>query len=101
MPGVTLNYNCSVGKFNIINTNSSIDHDCVLKDFISIGPGANLAGNVKILAYHQLWLVIIRENIKVDERVVIGGSSFVNKNCEKIVYTLEFQLKKLGQIKKN
>ena len=54
MPGVTLNYNCSVGKFNIINTNSSIDHDCVLKDFISIGPGANLAGNVKIFSVSSL-----------------------------------------------
>ena len=28
----------------------------------------------------------VRENIKVDERVVIGGSSFVNKNCEKLLY---------------
>ena len=39
---------CSVGKHCILNTMSSIDHDCVLEDFVHISPNAVLCGNVKV-----------------------------------------------------
>ena len=48
--------------------------------------------------YHQLGLVIVK-NIKVDERVVIGGSSFatkLRKNC----LCFGVPIKKIRQIKK-
>lgn len=34
-----------IGKAAIINTSASVDHDCILDDFVHISPGANLAGN--------------------------------------------------------
>ncbi|MBW8051075.1 MAG: acetyltransferase [Cytophagales bacterium] len=39
---------CSVGKHCILNTMSSIDHDCVLEDFVHISPNAVLCGNAKV-----------------------------------------------------
>ena len=39
---------CSVGKHCILNTMSSIDHDCVLEDFVHISPNAVLCGKVKV-----------------------------------------------------
>ena len=36
MAGVTINSDVKIGKHCIINTNASIDHDCVLEDFVHI-----------------------------------------------------------------
>jgi len=36
------------GAHTIINTGASVDHDCVLGDFVHIAPGAHLAGAVRI-----------------------------------------------------
>ena len=37
-----------IGKHGIINTASSVDHDCVLGDFVHIAPNATLCGGVQI-----------------------------------------------------
>ena len=39
MPNVTVGPNTKVGKFCILNTHSSLDHDCLMDDFSSIAPG--------------------------------------------------------------
>jgi acetyltransferase-like isoleucine patch superfamily enzyme len=46
MSGVSINSAVSIGKHCIINTNSSIDHDCVIEDFVHISPNAALGGSV-------------------------------------------------------
>ncbi|HEY9362316.1 MAG TPA: acetyltransferase [Chitinophagaceae bacterium] len=48
MGGVTINVNTYVGKHCIVNTNASIDHDCVLDDFVHISPNVALCGNVHV-----------------------------------------------------
>jgi acetyltransferase EpsM len=48
MPGVTINAAVRIGKHCIINTNASIDHDCVIEDFVHISPNVALAGNVYV-----------------------------------------------------
>ena len=48
MAGVVINVGTVIGKHNILNTNCSVDHDCVLGDFVHIAPNAALAGNVRI-----------------------------------------------------
>ncbi len=37
-----------IGHHVIINTNASVDHDCVQEDFVHISPQAGLAGNVSV-----------------------------------------------------
>lgn len=44
----TVQIDSSIGEHTIINTNASIDHDCVIGDFVHIAPGVNLAGNVTV-----------------------------------------------------
>jgi len=48
MAGVCVNSSARIGKHCILNTLCSIDHECVLEDFVHISPGAALAGNVKV-----------------------------------------------------
>ncbi|MBX6311477.1 MAG: acetyltransferase [Isosphaeraceae bacterium] len=46
--GVILQPEVTVGRHAILNTASSVDHDCLVGDFTHIAPGARLAGNVRI-----------------------------------------------------
>src|SRR3546814_906017 len=46
MAGVSINSEAEIGAHVILNTNSSIDHDCILEDFVHISPNAALAGDV-------------------------------------------------------
>lgn len=38
----------SVGAHVIVNTGATVDHDCMIDDFVHVAPGTNLAGGVKI-----------------------------------------------------
>ena len=77
-----------IGNGVIINTSSSVDHDCYLKDFCSLAPGVNIGGNVVI--GKRTFLSIgakVMHGIKIGNDNVVGGSSFVNKN---IIFAMLF-----------
>jgi len=48
MAGVRVNADTQIGKHCIVNTCASIDHDCVLEDFVHISPNATLSGDVRV-----------------------------------------------------
>ena len=55
----------TLGEHTIINTGATVDHDCVIGDFVHIAPGAHLAGNVH-----------------VDEGALLGIGSCVIPGCK-------------------
>jgi sugar O-acyltransferase (sialic acid O-acetyltransferase NeuD family) len=78
MAGAVVNSNASVGSFCIINTRASIDHDCQLEDFASIGPGATLAGNVRVGAHSAICLqACVTEGVSIGSHTVVGAGSVV------------------------
>ena len=46
--GVVLQPDTRIGAHCIVNTSASIDHDCVLGDYVHVAPGTRLAGNVTL-----------------------------------------------------
>ena len=64
MANAVINPGARVGKGVIINTASSVDHDCMVSDFSHIAVGAHLAGTVSI-----------------GESVTIGAGAVVINNC--------------------
>ena len=44
--GVVVNADAKIGRFCILNTGCSVDHDCLLEDGVQVCPGARLAGGV-------------------------------------------------------
>jgi len=40
MPGAIINSGTVIGKHVILNTNSCVDHDCVLEDYVHVSPEA-------------------------------------------------------------
>ncbi len=48
MAGVIINPNVEIGKHCILNTAATIDHDCIIEDFVHISPNVSLAGGVYV-----------------------------------------------------
>ena len=70
-----------IGKACIINTAASVDHECVLGDGVSIGPGVRLAGLVKVGNFSDINTgAMIFPKLIIGENVTIGAGSVVTKN---------------------
>jgi sugar O-acyltransferase (sialic acid O-acetyltransferase NeuD family) len=62
-----------VGAFCIINTGSSIDHDCTMHDFASIAPGVFMGGLVQIGECSAIGVgASISDRISIGSHAVVG-----------------------------
>lgn len=72
-----------LGSHIIVNTTSSVDHDCILEDFSSIAPGAVLGGNVQVGKFSAVSLgANVIHNKKIGQSSVIGAGSLVLSDIE-------------------
>ena len=77
----SLTTNIKLGNFVHINLNSTIDHDTVIEDFVTISPGVNISGNVLLqeLSYLGTNCAIIEKRI-IGKDVVVGASAVIVKD---------------------
>ena len=81
MPNAFVGPNSQVGRFCIINSKASIDHDCTMQDFSSIAPAVTTGGAVKIGERSFVGIgTIIKDRIVIGNDTVIGACSYVNNN---------------------
>ena len=62
----------------IINTASSVDHDCMIKDYVHISPGVHIAGTVKV--GENTWIgtgTSVINNISIADDCIIGAGTVV------------------------
>ena len=101
IPGSVINNGTKIGKHCIINTRSSVGHDCFFSDFSSCGPGSTIGGGCRIGKCSYIGIgSTINHKIKIKENTVIGAHSFVNKNCEKNSLYFGVPAKKIKRKKK-
>ncbi|WP_222535571.1 acetyltransferase [Pedobacter polysacchareus] len=81
MAGVSINAGVFIGKHVIVNTNSSIDHDCKIHDFAHISPNAALAGNVTIGEGTHIGIgSAVIQGLTIGKWAVIGAGSVIISN---------------------
>ena len=81
MAKAVINPFVKVGEACIVNTGSTIDHDCVLEHAVHVCPGANLAGGVEVGS--ESWVGIgacVRQYLKIGSGVKIGAGAAVVKD---------------------
>lgn len=85
--GARLTNQITTGNFGIYYLNCTVAHDCVVEDFVTICPGANLSGNVKLEEGTYLGAnscVIqgksITEKMTIGRYVTVGAGAVVTKN---------------------
>lgn len=79
--GVIVQSDARIGRFCLLNTAASIDHDNSVDDFVSIAPGVRTAGYVTIEdgAFVGLGAVIIN-GVTVGAGATIGAGAVVTRN---------------------
>ena len=83
MPLSNIGPNTHVGRFCIINSSSSIDHDCKIDEFSSIGPGVISGGTVDIGKRSAISIgAVIKHGVNIGDDAVIGANSYVNRSIE-------------------
>lgn len=78
MAGTVINSGTNIGKGCIINTCSSVDHDCLIGDFVHVSVGSHICGTVCIEA--ETWIgagVIVSNNINIFRDCIIGAGAVV------------------------
>ena len=84
MAGAVINTGSRIGKGTIVNTCSSVDHDCIIDSFSHISVGAHLCGNVRI--GQDCWIgagSTIINNISIIDSTIIGAGAVVIDNIIK------------------
>lgn len=79
--GAIIQRGATIGRHVIVNTSSSIDHDCVVKDYVHISPGVTLCGAVEVGEGTHIGAgAIVIPNIKIGKWCVIGAGAVVVSN---------------------
>jgi sugar O-acyltransferase (sialic acid O-acetyltransferase NeuD family) len=75
-----------IGDFCIVNTHSSIDHDCVMHEFSSVAPGVSTGGLVEIGECSAIGVgVSISDRISIGRHTVVGTGAVVVRDIPDLV----------------
>jgi acetyltransferase-like isoleucine patch superfamily enzyme len=78
MAGAVINPSCTIGRFCIVNTKASLDHDSVMDDFSSLAPGVTVGGNCRIGTHSAIGIgAVLRHGITIGDHTVVGAGSLV------------------------
>ncbi len=81
MAGTIVSPCCSIGRFCILNTKSSIAHESSMEDFSSLAPGVTTGGNCRIGAFSAICIgVVLVQDVQIGEHTVVGAGSTVLQN---------------------
>lgn len=76
--GAIVQRNTIIGEHVILNTASSIDHDCILNDFVHISPGARLGGGVSIGEGTHIGInASVIPNLNIGKWCIIGAGAVI------------------------
>jgi sugar O-acyltransferase (sialic acid O-acetyltransferase NeuD family) len=79
--GVVLTCNIKIGKHAHLNLHTTIGHDCIMGDFFTTAPGANISGSCHFgdCVYFGT-NAAVRQGVKITDNVTIGMGGVVVKD---------------------
>lgn len=80
-PFVTITSNIRIGRCFHANIYSYVEHDCVIGDFVTFGPGAKVNGNVTIGNHAYIGSgAVIRQGLKIGAYATVGMGAVVTRS---------------------
>jgi sugar O-acyltransferase (sialic acid O-acetyltransferase NeuD family) len=81
LAGARVCVECRVGMESIINTQASVDHECVLGIGVHVAPGATLAGCVRVGDFTMIGAgAVILPRVTIGANTVIGAGAVVTRD---------------------
>lgn len=79
--GALITTNIEIGRHVHVNIGSTIGHDAVLNEYVTLNPSVNVSGNVKIGIGCEVGTgSVVIPKIEIDEWSIIGAGSVVTKS---------------------
>jgi sugar O-acyltransferase (sialic acid O-acetyltransferase NeuD family) len=78
---VAVTANVTVGRHSHLNVGCSVSHDCVLGDFVTVGPGARICGLVHLDG--DAWVgagATVIQGVRVGRGAVVGAGAVVTRD---------------------
>lgn len=100
--GVRFTVDITVGDFCVFNLNATVSHDCEIGNFVTLAPGASLAGNVRVEdgAWIGMGAAVNQgqPDVKriIGAETVIGSGAVVTRNCDPGDVYVGVPAKKIG-----
>jgi sugar O-acyltransferase (sialic acid O-acetyltransferase NeuD family) len=87
--GTIITTQVRIGNHVHVNLNSTIGHDVVIDDYVTISPGANISGRVEIGYGADLGTnCSVIQNLKIGRGAIIGAGAVVNRDVEENVVSV-------------
>ncbi len=81
LAGASVCVDVALGIQTIVNTNASVDHECVIGAGVHIAPGATLAGCVEVGEGAMVGVgAVVLPHLKVGADAIVGAGAVVVKN---------------------
>lgn len=81
--GAVIQPDATIGAHCIINTSSSVDHDCVLEDFVQVAPGGHIGGRARLEEGVFIGIgAAVLPCVSVGGWTVVGAGGVVTKDLE-------------------
>ncbi|MBF0547081.1 MAG: NeuD/PglB/VioB family sugar acetyltransferase [Candidatus Riflebacteria bacterium] len=85
MAGVVIQPGSRIGKNTIINTRSSVDHDCQIGDHVHIAPGVTLSGGVSVEDCSHIGTgANVIQGIRVGKNSLVGAGTLVIRSVSEL-----------------
>jgi sugar O-acyltransferase (sialic acid O-acetyltransferase NeuD family) len=79
--GVALTVDVHIGRYALVDVNSSVSHDAVVEDFATVHPGAHLTGNARLEAGAELGAgAVVLPGVSVGAHAVVGAGAVVHRD---------------------
>ena len=80
-PGVSINYECEISDFVIMNMNCAIGHNCKFDAFSTLAPGVNLAGFSHVMQCADVGIgATTIQGVVIGKESRIGGQTMILNN---------------------
>ena len=81
MAGVVIQTGCQIGENSIINTRTSIDHDCMIGCHVHVSPGCVFSGGVVVEEEaHIGTAAVVIQNIRIGFMSLVAAGAVVVRN---------------------
>ncbi|MDD1367792.1 acetyltransferase [Bacillus sp. MHSD_36] len=81
--GVVINPECKLGNHSHINIGSTLGHDVLILDYVTVMPGSKVSGNVNLKSKSMVGTgATIIQGLTIEENVVLGAGTVVTKNTK-------------------